>query len=415
MTQKVKIHAARRKQEGLKDMLRAHIQKQRWLFLIFTAQGIELRRFLYFPTRKSLQELPPLVFRGISENNIVRSRLLKLAVRIMFFPFRYNVSVILPASVCRSKYLTLSFARRNDSVVSDRELNNFLSRAMWQNVEQNKKEFMESGKYDDLSVLLTDNLVVSAAVDGKSLDNPDDIFKVGGKKIALGVVHTFVYRPLFSGLLKLFPKRAVFRNFCEQGFCLPLFSLLLSHYSKTELKRNKKFVFASIREDETIIYAYDGQTLMRRDSFSFGSRCLYDAVHHVMGVDFGSYRKLLRAVVEGKVSGYMRNRILGVLGKELTRLYNGILSFKKTYGAGSVYLEGGSLNQLLLLHKKLSGSVTDASVISDDYISNLLALAISDYLKAEIEYAIGLNRRNETTVIATRPIRWLIPHGMGAR
>lgn len=297
--------------------------------------------------------------------------------------------------------------------IEKNEVSGIFSQYLWKYLEINKKAFVKDNSYDDLGVLLLNSLVVNVSLDGKSLGQNDELFGKTGKKVAIGMVQTFVFRPFFSSLAKIFPKRAPFRDFHEFGFYLPL-AVLLNHLKVSE-KKNKKFIFAGVEKLETKIHVFDGLTMAFYDIFSFGNRSFYEAMNHYFGVDITTYFLLLDKIIKDDLALSAKKRFMDVLDKELINLNNGISSFKNEIRAPSVYLSSENITGYLKLNKHFAEMVVDDDFCNKVASINMEALNLSCIFKADIGCMLGFSRNDQLNILATRQIRWLIPHTVEVR
>jgi hypothetical protein len=324
------------------------------------------------------------------------------------------MGVVAPRNVCRSVYFTIPYARKNPSTpIEKNEIGGVFSQYLWKYIEINKKLFAKENSYDDLGVLLLNNLVAGVGLDGETVEHNDDIFGKTGKKITIGMVQSFVFRPFFSALAKTFPKRALFKDFHEQGFCMPL-SVLLNHLRVSE-KKNKRFVFAGVGKSRTSIHVFDGLTMAFYDSFAFGSRSFYEVSNHYFGLDLSAYLSMFERIVSGNLAPGAKKKMMEVLDKELNNLSNGISSFKTEIGAQSTYINGGSISGYLKLHKRFADSVVDEDFCDKIGSVNVESLKLTNVFKADVGCMLGLSRNDQLNVMAMRQIRWLIPHTVEVR
>ncbi len=398
----------------ISSFFKSQYQKQRWLLLIFGGEGVEARRIFYYPTSKTFKEKKSLRFLKVNENDFHTSKIFKAFSKLFFFPFPYKVMVVAPRKLCRSKYFTVSFERKNNSKpIEANELASVFSQNLWPMIESNKKEFMKDNGYEDLNILLVNSQVIRIAADDKILSNLDDIFSSSFKKASIGIVQTLAYRAFFSSLRKTFPKRATFREFHEYGFNLPL-SILLYAGAKKENKA-KRFITATVEEKETRIFVFDGKSLVYHDTFSFGRRSLYDALHHVMNIDITVFNALMKKIVEKDITSSTSKKLVFILDKELARLGNGLLAFKKESKAQAAFVDGGLMNNFLRMHPRYEPFVVDNSICNCGYKGDISGLSLGESYKADILCAIGLDKKDQVNTIATRQIRWLIPHSVDVK
>lgn len=395
--------------------MNARYRKQRWLILVFSPEGLEVRKVLYYPTLRRVVGKAPMFFKDISEKNIRSKRILKIVLHILFFPFRYRIGVIAPKNVCRSKYFTIPFERKNHSLlIQKEEIGQVFSQYLWKCMDANKRKFAKDNGYDDLSVLLMNSQVASVTLDGKTLNDCDEVLGKTGKKVMIGMLQTFAYRSFFTSLSRVIPKkRALFKEFHEYGFQLP-FAVLLAHL-KSSTNKNKKFIFADIKENETRVTIFDGMTMSFYDTFGFGNRSFYEAMNHFVGVDYTAYIEILNKIVSGEITETAKKRFMAVLDKELVVLSNGISSFKKDARARTVYVNGEELTGYLDMHKRISEMLIFKNGCNTIASVNLKDVNLSNVFKADLGCMFGMSRNEQTNIIATRQIRWLIPHNVDVR
>jgi hypothetical protein len=401
--------------QRIKKSLNARYRKQRWLILVFSPEGLEVRKVLYYPTSRRVVGKAPMFFKDISEKNIRSKRILKIVLHILFFPFRYRIGVIAPKNVCRSKYFTIPFERKNHSLpIQKEEIGQVFSQYLWKCMDANKRKFAKDNGYDDLSVLLMNSQVASVTLDGKTLDDCDEVLGKTGKKVMVGMLQTFAYRSFFTSLSRVIPKkRALFKEFHEYGFQLP-FAVLLAHL-KSSTNKNKKFIFADIKENETRVTIFDGMMMSFYDTFGFGNRSFYEAMNHFVGVDYTAYIEILNKIVSGEITETAKKRFMAVLDKELVVLSNGISSFKKDARARTAYVNGEELTGYLDMHKRISEMLIFKNGCNTIASVNLKDVNLPNVFKADLGCMFGMSRNEQINIIATRQIRWLIPHNVDVR
>jgi sRNA-binding regulator protein Hfq len=388
-------------------------KKQRWLVLIFGNNGFEIRRVVFCPSSQKLKEKKPIRFLKVDEFSVFSKRIFKIISKLLFFPFSYKVLTILPRKICQSKYFTIQIERKNCSdSIGVEQLASVFSQKLLPLLEANKKEFMKNNNYDDLDVLLVNNQIVDVLVDDKSLSNFDDLFSVVNGKISIGIVQTFLYRGFFGALKKAFPKRATFKEFHEFGFYLPLSVLINFKDNYKKNKKIKRFIVVNVEENESLVFKFDGQVLNYFDSFSFSRRSLYEALHHVIKIDFATFSQLLKKIIADDLSPWVKKKIFLVLNKELARLNNAIAAFKKETKSQAFFINGQNLNSFLKLYRRYNLWVVDNLASNCRFKADVSDLTFSDEIKADILCSLGLNKKDRVNELAIKQIRWLIPHDL---
>ncbi len=333
-------------------------------------------------------------------------------MNLLFFPFKYKIGVIAPQNVCHSIYFSVNLERKNRSVpIQKEEISHFFSQNLWKFIETNKKEFSQKNGYDDLGVLLASNWVAVSILDKKTMENCDDVFGKTGKKITFGILQTFIGRNFLDSLSKIIPaKRAVMKNFHEYGFQLP-FSVLMAHLKSSKTK-NKKFIFADIKETETRATLFDGESMFFLDVFNFGSRSIYEAVNHFFGIDYGTYLGLLNRLVKDEISKTAKNKFLSIFEKELSIFNKGIFSFKKETKAGTIYINGEYLSDYLNARKNPPNTIIFKNGFDSIFSVNLSDINLSNSFKADLGCMLGISRNEQINTMIAKQIRWLIPQGI---
>lgn len=404
----------KKKLKQIRGFFSKQFRKQRWLLVVFSPEGLELRPIIYYPTDGTFKEMTPFMFKNIFEKNFSSKKIIKILGKTIFFPFKFNITVVASKEVCASTYFVFPFTRQSsNTIIEKNDVMAAFSQHLWKYLDVHKKAFAKHNDYDDLGVLLVANQVIRITVDDVPLKNPETLFEKKGKKISFGMIQTFLHRPLFVALTKTFSKRATFKHFHEYGFTLPLFGLI-SLFGDKKNTSNKHCIVARVEDSDTLVYAFDGNHFAYFDSFAFGEKYLYEAVHHVMGVNFSSYKEIINSIVMGKTSLVVAKKFVSIMDKELSRLSHGLQSFKKDIRATSALLSMPGSASFLALNKKFASMLISADKFECGS-AKVSQLSVSDQLKADIICMIGLDRTDSINTLATRQIRWLIPHNMNVK
>ena len=94
---------------------------------------------------------------------------------------------------------------------------------------------------------------------------------------------------------------------------------------------------------------------------------------------------------------------------------NGISSFKNEIGAQSAYISGENITGYLKLHKRFVEMAVDDDFCNRIASINMEALNLPRIFKADIGCMLGFSRNDQLNILATRQIRWLIPHTVEVR
>ena len=210
--------------EKIKNYFEELKSKKRILAVSFLADGVLFQKFIYFPKKSLISLKGSFIVQDVSEKDFIENKKIIWAFKRIFFPFSYKIIVAASHSYCQSKYFKISSSRSHPKEkVSIPELNAFFSNNLCSYLDNHKKEVAKDMNFDDAEVLLVNNRVIDAKVSTNLFfGNYDDIFESSGKNMEVGIIQTFVFRPIFSGLSKIIPARAKIWFFSESNFSLPL-------------------------------------------------------------------------------------------------------------------------------------------------------------------------------------------------
>lgn len=393
----------------VRESIIGYFSARRYVWMSIYEKEIVLVGYVYYPSSHAWRRSWKISLEGISENNIASSKRLSCIFAVAFFPFPYRVAIVSSHKHCAAMYSHLSFPReRPRTILNEEEVVGFFSNALLKTLDTQKKIISEKSDFDDLNALLVNHHITSSSI-GQAwhVFDPDGVFGATGSRLSFGMTHTFAYRPLVSGVVKLLPRRARLAHVFERGFSLPLW-LLLTSVSQAPTRATKQFVYASVLESETDIFVFDGSRLAFVDSFTFGSRTLYDALNESMGIDRESFSAFLEMFTLGQLSAHVRSYAQTIIDAELQRLTHGISSFKKSFGATTVYVNGGDISALLAHHSKYSSSHI-GSFCENERIPHFSDL-LDEAHKADLSYVSSIPRRSKMHSLSLKLIRWLIPY-----
>lgn len=388
-------------------------ERRRYVLIAFNDEGVTVQALFLRTEPLRIETGRKFVFRGVTEKNFGEHRVLKSLLQTIFFPFPYRIVTNVSHAYCHSKYFTMHYERGDaSSPVTQDEINTFFSQNVWKHLEQNKKEFSDKGKFEDLNVLLVANHIIAARTNKEVVrhEEMESLFEKAAKSVDFGVVQTFLYRPIYTALTKIMPKRAHVMSFLEDGFSLALALDMARLDTAAPKSKPRKFIYASIRRNETDIFFFNGESMELMDSFNFGHQSLYEAFNTSLQMDYGSYIRALGAFANGETSSGVARHFGDIISKELGHLYNGLMSFKKATKATAIYIDGGEIAFLLRKHKKFASWMIDGSIFGFIRSIQIDKLELADRNRADVIMALCISHKNTINSIVTKIIRWLIPY-----
>jgi hypothetical protein len=384
----------------------------RFVWMRFMPDGVELQAL----SRRDGQQLPrqgPRFFiSGVTERNFGASKKLAYFLKAIFFPLPYRVIVTLSKESACATFFTVTHQRPNpkEPLTAD-ELQNIFSQYLWRLLDDHKRDAMALLGLDDLSVLLVGNRILSVRVDGVDIGDGSSMVSRAGKVVTIDAVQTFIARGAFVSLQNVLPPRAHIAGFTQENFSLCALEALASARSKTG--RIKNFVFASVGDIETAMFVYADGRLVYADSFVFGTKTVYEALNHALGIDQTVFVGLLDVVAHAERASAATHRTLAsFFGQEMARLSHGVASFKKAAGVSRAIIYAGSLQMVCARDKKIAPmlfSLRDRFDMADAWQALADHIA-DDAVVADYVFIFGIPTRRVFTQQATKMIRWLIPH-----
>jgi len=399
--------------EKIKNWGLEFFNKKRFLYFSILSNGlVVVKKIVYMSENKQWRFLSEKNMGEFLEKDFFQQRVNKFFFKFLFFPFKYQLIINVPHSYCCSKYFQIDHKRNSSkSPISEGEMTLIFSNYLLKLLDANKKEVLEKNGFDELNTLLVDHKVIDSSIDGKRFFPESDLVMESlGKDLKIGMVHTFLYRPISSGFNKVLPSRARVWGYFEDGFNLPL-GLHLNYQNDPKLK-NKKSLFAIIKEEETHIYQDNLNEIKFFDTFGFGYKNIYDALNNALGIEYEEFFVLLQKLANHDMSPNTMMYILRIVEVELQRLYNGLILFKKELGSSVIYVEAGLLAEVLKNHKRFS-----PMLISDEWriesLNDFNGLNISKNNIADLIYG-SLSRSNILNSLSAKHIRWLIPYNINS-
>ena len=390
--------------------------RKRFAILSFEDDGIRCKRMYYDADTRRAQELKGFFLKGITEKNIRKHKTLQAFLSVLYFPFPYKISVLVPHHLGGSFYHTLTLERaQDDKPISQEELDLFFSQHLGKSIEFYKKEIMRRTGCDDLDALLVSNRVTSVLIDSQFISTreyPDAPLSMTGKKISFGIVQTFFHRPVFSALQRLLPKRAKLHSFFQDGFTIPL--SIVQYALKTSTKKSpiKPFATALIRDTGTDIFACSGESISYHDSIPIGYHSMYETLNGKLGIDSESFSQLLHQVSFGDASAHVVKQVNAILSQEIRHMYNGLQAAKKETRSTGMIIDPGKMGHYIGAHTPMKRAlISKESVLFFDDIS-IHALHDSLRMTTVMGCILRLPRKHIINEIAVKHIRWLIPHAI---
>ncbi len=390
--------------------------RKRFAVLSFEDDGVRCKRMYYDVDTRSAQEERGFFLKGITEKNLRNHKTMRAFLFALYFPFPYKISVLVPHHLGGSYYHTLTLQRAHaDTPISQEELDLFFSQQLGKSIEVNKKDIMRRTGCDDLDALLVSNRVISILVDKQLVsirEFPQAPLGMTGREISFGVMQTFFHRPVFSALQRLLPKRAKLHSFFQDGFTIPLSMVQYALRGNSKKNSVKSFATALIRDTGTDIFACSGESITYHDSIPIGYHSMYETLNAQLGIDFESFLQLLRSVSDHTASPHVVKQVNAILSQEIRHMYNGLQSAKKETKSIGMIIDPGKIGQYIGAHTPMKRVLIsrDAILFFDDIAIH--ALHDSLRMTAVMACILRLPRKHFINEVATKHIRWLIPHSI---
>jgi len=395
----------------IKKKIESVTKAHRLVIIHIEQESVFISRFIYDQQKNVLRSKKSTLIEK-SPLSFARTKMAKAYFSLLFFPFRYNVMCVGERAYIQSSYTTITIPRKDpQKTVDPAEITSALSKEMLAHLDEQKRIMMTKYNYDELRIVLVDSKIIQAFIDTTRIFlEMQRLLLLKGKRISLGLVQTLMHRDIFETLHTLLPRRAKISLCAQENFNTAL-SLYLSKLPLKKVVAQKKFLFAKIQERETSVYICDGSRIEFYDSFHFGWKSFYETLHHSLGIELTTFRKMLTLLEKKLLSKGATTVIRSILDAEMTRCIHGLKVFEKQTHIPTLYIEGGVINPYLRIHKTLSKSVlsqNDYNLGKDIFSSQKLPHT----LWADIRAEMYLQKKNILTVAANRMIRWLLPHHM---
>lgn len=359
-----------------------------YVLLVLAEDGLTVHRFTHMRSQKKNTEVSSFTLRSINEKKIAENRILRILLKILYFPFPYRVILDIPHQFCQTRYDTAVINREQpERQLTAQELNSFFTHAVWKIVEKNKKLFVAQHKYSDADVLLVRNTLAETFLDNKNIlrHKEDEITSENGKELRAGIIQTHMYRPIFAQFARLLPKRAHISCVLENGFA--------TAYSLHKSDSHETLLFLT-EKTKTNVFLVSATEVLHTGSFNFGTLSTYEACNNMLGIGMESYRSIMARYLENNLSPSAKKFIEKILAGELARLHKGIQSFKKEFHASHAYVDAGALNPFVALQKKFPAEVFKEN----------------SELSAIIDYALPAEQKTFSRNMIQRLFRWLLPN-----
>jgi hypothetical protein len=393
-----------KKKRSAADIMRKVRNVRYYLMLSLHDEGCTVQRFSFDPATAKISDTHAFTLRNVHEKNLAENKILKLILRVIYFPFPYRVILQVPHQFSQSRYDGAAMKREKAvQQVSVQELNSFFTHTVWKLVEKNKKLFMARHKYDDVNTLLAHNVLVAASVGKRDvLHEPEDtIVSQAGTELKAGIVQTHLYRPIFAQLAKILPKRAHIQSVLENGF--PVAYAL--HQTG---KAAHEAILCMVERNRTHLFRISADEVFHAGSFNFGTHSAYEACNNLLGVGMEAYRSMLDRCMKGELSPHAKKYLEKIIGDELTRLQKGIESFKKELKVKTAYADAGMLNHFIGGMKKFPARILEESDFrSEQWIKTEGGWNM--YANAAVQYSIPLAKKTYARSLMQKLFRWLTP------
>lgn len=377
----------------LQTQIKNRIPQKRLCFVWFGDEGISLKTAhvkgdgrLYIKKSLYLPDVHELSFDTVKR--------IKMFFFTVFFPFPFECVIFLPFPYIQSQITVLPFTPTQKNEQED--VSSFVSQYVWPSIEKQKKSFVETKGCNELEALLVQSHVIAASQGGKNLPLTRETIQV---PTHISFLHTFLFRPVFSKISRILPKRGSIGGFMQQG--------LLSAYD-ISLKEKEPFLYIRIGARMTDVYRSDAHGIMHLDGIHMGYKNLYDVLHAHLDINIDTFHTILERLGKKELSLKSQRHIEQILKKEVEEFDLGIKNFQKTTKIKKVYIDPGPLDiyfsskrafrtSLLSYHKPLWKG--RAEMYQDEFLREA-------HIQRHIHYT------NSISTLMLKFLRWLLPHSL---
>ncbi|MBI4160174.1 hypothetical protein HY504_03330 [Candidatus Wolfebacteria bacterium] len=226
-------------------------------FAVLTSRAAEIicETFVVDPQRKIISCLGEF---SVSKDDGLRA--LRGRMAFLFYPRRYSVLIGAGSKEAMTMYGEVPMLRDNPKVaLEDGELDNCVSKAVWQAFEEGKARAIRQLSVGDIDLLLRDVRITSVLVDGKPWVSGEG---KGGRKVIVSFLLTFILRPFERDCVNALPRRAAMHFAAETMSAA-------AHFLSREAGEGN-FLFAAPFEDRTDLVLAMNKHIAHYDSFAWG-------------------------------------------------------------------------------------------------------------------------------------------------
>jgi len=304
---------------------------------------------------------------------------------------------------------------KKDDPITREELDIFFSQNLGKDIEANKKDVMHRTGLDDLDALMVSNRVTSIQIDNAYIsirEHKDAPLAMTGKTVSFGIIQTFFHRGVFGSLQRLLPRRAKLHSFFQDGFPIPLSLVRHTIQQETKKTKEKTYALALIRERGTNVFLCSTRAISFYDSISIGYQSIYEVLNTRLGVDVESFWHILHSVSSYTASPHIIKQINSILSQEIHRIQNGLQSVKKETKVNSILIDPGRMGEYINAHTVMKHALISKDEIN--FFDDITIYATHDSLRmiATIACILRLPRKHTINHIATKHVRWLLPHAV---
>lgn len=380
----------------IRSLIQQYKHVQFYCMLTFTEEGCSIHRFSYNTTSEKITESRSFFLKNVHEKNFSENKILRTIVRIIYFPFSYHLLLNVPHHACQTRLETVRVKREKPTLgLRVQELNAFFTHTVWKLVEKNKKLFIARHKYDEVNVLLAQNSLIKAFVGSKEIlaQSEDSLDEYSGTNMSVRIVQSYLYRPIFTALARIVPKRARILSVLENGFGIA-YNVGMKHTTKPALvcivERNYTHLFIASQDEVSHV-----------GGFHFGTHTVYEACNNALGIGIESYESILDRCITKTLSSHAKTYIEKIITAEISHLEKGILSFKKEHAITQVYVDAGSLNHFISLQKKFPARIIQHSQKD-----------MHTHTDAAVTYGLSLQKNTYIRHLMQKLFRWLMPYSI---
>lgn len=373
--------------------IKKYLPKKRLCFLWFGDEGLYIKT-AHVCSDESLHFKRSLYIPDVHELSFNTLKRIKMFFSTVFFPFPFECIVFFPFPYTQSRITNLPFTPTKKDAQED--VSSFVSQYVWPSIEKQKKSFIEAKGCNELEALLVQSHVVDAWGGGKRLPLTSETIQV---PTTLSFIHTFLFRPVFSKISQILPKRGSIGGFMQQG--------LLTAYDISQ-KEKEPFLYIRIGARMTDVYKRNDEGIAYIDSIHIGYKNLYDVLHAHLDIDSDTFHTIIERLGKKQLSAKSQRHIEQILKKEVEEFDLGIKNFQKTTKIKKVYIDPGPLDIYFSSKRAFATSL----ISHNKKLFQGNASIYQNEFSREASVQQNIHYTNPLSTAMLKFLRWLLPHSL---